>query len=139
MSDANRNTREHHKAIPADTLQDWAQFAARTFAMAVRVYSGLRLAEKHPVVHNLVISNVPGPPVPLSSMGARIDALYPLGPVFHGAGLNITVMSNNGSVHVGVIACREMMPKVWDLAEDFPKELEALRVAVQKAGDVKSP
>ncbi len=140
MCDANRNAKEHHRAIPADTLQDWAQFAApRTFGMAVRVYSGLRLAEKHPVVHNLVISNVPGPPVPLYFMGARIDALYPLGPVFHGAGVNITVMSNNGSVHVGVIACREMMPKVWDLAEDFPKELEALRVAVQKAAKKKPP
>jgi diacylglycerol O-acyltransferase / wax synthase len=140
MADANRNAKEHHKAIPADTLQDWAEFAApRTFGLAVRVYSGLRLAEKHPVVHNLVISNVPGPPVPLYFMGARIDALYPLGPVFHGAGLNITVMSNNGSVHVGVIACREMMPKVWDLADDFPKELEALRVAVEKAAKKKAP
>lgn len=138
MAAANRNAKEHHQAIPADTLQDWAEFAApRTFGMAVRVYSGLRLAEKHPVIHNLVISNVPGPPVPLYFMGARIDALYPLGPVFHGAGLNITVMSNNGAVHVGVIACREMMPKVWDLAEEFPRELEALRVAVATASPKK--
>ena len=58
----NRNAKEHHKAISADSLQDWAEFAApRTFGLAVRAYAGLRLAEKHPVVHNLVISNVPGP------------------------------------------------------------------------------
>ena len=56
--------------------------APRTFGLAVRTYANLRLAEKHPVVHNLVISNVPGPPVPLYFMGARIEALYPLGPVF---------------------------------------------------------
>ena len=98
MAEANRNAKDHHNAISADSLQDWAEFAApRTFGLAVRAYAGLRLAEKHPVVHNLVISNVPGPPVPLYFMGARIEALYPLGPVFHGAGLNITVMSNDGA------------------------------------------
>ena len=131
LAESNRNAKDHHNAISADSLQDWAEFAApRTFGLAVRAYAGLRLAEKHPVVHNLVISNVPGPPVPLYFMGARIDALYPLGPVFHGAGLNITVMSNHGQVHVGVIACRESMPDVDDLVRRFPEELEKLEKAV---------
>ena len=88
MAEANRNAKEHHQAISADSLQDWAEFAApRTFGLAVRAYAGLRLAERHPVVHNLVVSNVPGPPIPLYFMGARIVSLYPLGPVFHGAGI----------------------------------------------------
>ena len=132
MATANRHAKEHHKAISADSLQDWAEFAApRTFGLAVRAYAALRLAEKHPVVHNLVISNVPGPPLPLYFMGARIEGLHPLGPVFHGAGLNITVMSNNGRVGVGVISCRESMPDVDDLARRFPAELERLQKAVQ--------
>ncbi len=137
LATSNRNAKDHHKAISADSLQDWAEFAApRTFGLAVRAYAGLRLAEKHPVVHNLVISNVPGPPLPLFFMGARIEALHPLGPVFHGAGLNITVMSNNGRVGVGVIACRESMPDVDDLAQRFPAELERLREAVQSRDPV---
>lgn len=131
LAERNRNAKDHHNAISADALQDWAEFAApRTFGLAVRTYANLRLAEKHPVVHNLVISNVPGPPVPLYFMGARIAALYPLGPVFHGAGLNVTVMSNAGEVHVGVIACRESMPDADALARHFPAELERLRKAV---------
>jgi len=131
MSEANANAKDHHKAVPADTLQEWAEFAApRTFGLAVRMVSDLRLAERGPVIHNLVISNVPGPPVPLYFIGARIDALYPLGPVFHGAGLNITVMSNNGEMHIGAIACRELMPRVWDLADQFQAELEAMKAAV---------
>ncbi len=130
MASANRHAKEHHNAIDADTLQEWAEFAApRTFGLAVRLYSSWRLSERHPVVHNLVISNVPGPPVPLYFMGARVEALYPLGPVFHGAGLNITVMSNNGRVHVGVIACRELLPRVAELAALFPEELETLHKA----------
>ena len=131
MAERNKNAKEHHQAISADSLQDWAEFAApRTFGLAVRAYAGLKLPEKHPVVHNLVISNVPGPPVPLYFMGAEILALYPLGPVFHGAGLNITVMSNNGQMHVGIIACRESMPDVDDLVQRFPVELAALKAAV---------
>lgn len=130
----NADVKEHHGAIDADTLQDWAQFAApRTFGMAVRVYSRLRLAERHPVVHNLVVSNVPGPPVPVYFMGARIDALYPLGPVFHGAGLNITVMSNNGRMNVGVLACRELVPTVRELAALIPSELDAALEALSVA------
>lgn len=131
MSVANAHAKDHHTAVPADTLQEWAEFAApRTFGLAVRMVSDLRLAERAPVIHNLVISNVPGPPVPLYFVGARIDALYPLGPIFHGAGLNITVMSNNGQMHIGAIACKEQMPRVWDLVDQFPLELEAMRKAV---------
>ena len=131
LSESNRHAKEHAQAISADSLQDWAEFAApRTFGLAVRAYAALRLAEKHPVVHNLVISNVPGPPIPLYFMGAEILALVPLGPVFHGAGLNVTVMSNNGRMHVGIIACRESMPDVDELARRFPVELAQLKTAV---------
>lgn len=131
MSATNANAKEHHKAVPADTLQEWADFAApRTFGLAVRMVSGLKLADKTPVIHNLVISNVPGPPVPLYFLGARMDALYPMGPIFHGAGLNITVISNNGQMHIGAIACSEMMPRAWDLIDAFPAELEAMRKSV---------
>ena len=46
---------------------------------------------------------------------------------------NITVMSNNGEMHIGAIACRELMPRVWDLAEQFQAELEAMKAAVLDA------
>jgi diacylglycerol O-acyltransferase len=130
LATANANAKAHHKAIPADTLQEWAEFAApRTFGLAVRMVASLKLAEKGPVIHNLVISNVPGPPVPLYFMGARIDGLYPLGPIFHGAGLNVTVMSSNGKMHVGLIGCRDALPDIADLAEDFKAELDSLYAA----------
>ncbi len=91
------------------------------------------------MVHNLVISNVPGPPVPIYFLGAEVKGLYPLGPVFHGAGLNITVMSNNGEVHVGVIACRESMPDAEALVKHFPTELARLREAVDAAAAGATP
>jgi diacylglycerol O-acyltransferase len=130
LATSNANAKAHFGAIPAEALQEWAQFAApRTFGLAVRMVAGLKLAEKGPVIHNLVISNVPGPPVPLYFLGARIDGLYPLGPIFHGAGLNVTVMSAAGKMHVGLIACRDAVPDVDRLAADFQDELDALYAA----------
>jgi WS/DGAT/MGAT family acyltransferase len=134
IAEQNRVAKEHHKTLSASLLQDWAQFAApNTFALAVRVYSRLRLAERHPVIHNLVISNVPGPPMPIYFMGARITGFYPFGPIFHGAGLNVTVISNDGHLDVGLIACRELVPDVWDLADDLPLALEELLSAARRS------
>ena len=70
-------------------------------------------------------------------MGAKIEGLYPLGPIFHGAGLNITVMSSESKMHVGAIGCRELVPQPWKLTEKFPEELEALYDAT--VGQKKKP
>ncbi|MFE0023910.1 wax ester/triacylglycerol synthase family O-acyltransferase [Amycolatopsis sp. NPDC059021] len=127
LAEANRRSKAHHYDIDADMLADWAQFsAASMFGLAVRAYSALRLAEKHPVVHNLVVSNVPGPPMPLYLLGARITGLYPLGPVFHGAGLNITVLSNAGKVDVGLLGAKELVQDLWPLADALPDALAEL-------------
>lgn len=128
----NRGAKEEHKAIGADTLQKWAEFAApTTFSLASRLYSWMKLAERHPVVHNLVVSNVPGPPIPLYFAGAKLVALYPLGPVFHGAGLNVTVVSYMDSVFFGLIACREAAPQLWELVAAVPDALAELRKAAE--------
>nr|WP_285489248.1 WS/DGAT domain-containing protein [Amycolatopsis taiwanensis] len=127
IAENNRLAKQHHFSIDADMLADWAEFApARLLGLAMRAYSALRLADKHPVVHNLVISNVPGPPVPLYLLGARITGMYPLGPVFHGAGLNITVISSDGRVDVGLIGARELVPDLWSLADAVPDEMRQL-------------
>jgi diacylglycerol O-acyltransferase len=127
LAENNRLAKDHHYTIDADMLQDWAQFSAATaLGLAVRAYSALRLAERHPVVHNLVVSNVPGPPMPLYLLGARITGLHPLGPVFHGAGLNVTVISNAGRVDVGLIGARELVSDLWPLADALAPALEEL-------------
>ncbi len=123
-----KSAKDVHGAIGADALQNWAEFAApAVFARAARFYSASKLADRHPVVHNLVISNVPGPPVPLYSAGARVLAVYPFGPIIEGAGLNLTVLSNMGSVDFGAIACREMVPDLRDIATGFTESVEELR------------
>ena len=124
IRDANIVAKDHTKALDANLLTDWAQFTAPSvFGSAVRMYSRLRLSERHPVVHNLVISNVPGPNFPLYFLGGRIEQMLPLGPVFHGAGLNATVMSLDGKLHFGFIACKRSVPEPWPLAEAVTEAL----------------
>ena len=116
---ANDVAKEHSSAIGATLLQDWSQFAGpAVFGVAMRVYARSRLTESRPV-HNLVVSNVPGPQIPLYFLGAEVQGMYPLGPIFHGAALNITVMSLNGRLNVGLISCPELIPDLWDIADGF--------------------
>jgi len=126
IAHANSVAKEHSAAIGATLLQDWTQFAARTlFGPVMRLYANTRLTESRPV-YNLVISNVPGPQIPLYFLGCEVKATYPLGPIFHGSGLNITVMSLNGKLDVGTISCPELLPDLWELADDFYVALEEL-------------
>ncbi len=123
---ANSVAKQHSSAIGATLLQDWTQFAApAVFGVAMRLYASTNLAAARPV-HNLVVSNVPGPQLPLYFLGSEVKAMYPLGPIFHGSGLNITVMSLNGKLDVGIVSCPELLPDLWDLADDFEVALEEL-------------
>ena len=114
---APRGPRRTTTPIGARTLTDWAEWAApRTFGLASRLYSSMNLADSHRPIHNLVISNVPGPPFPLYLAGAEMVAAYPMGPIMDGAGLNITVLSYRDNVDIGFLACRDLVGDIWDLA-----------------------
>jgi diacylglycerol O-acyltransferase len=117
--------KNHSSAISPTLLQDWAQLAARAvFGGVFRVVADSPLIGNP--VHNLIISNVPGPQATLYFLGCEVEAMYPLGPLFHGCGLNITAMSLNGKLNVGVLSCPELLPDPWRLADDFDAALEEL-------------
>lgn len=127
ISEYNVTSKNHNEALGANMLQDWSQFASpAVFGAAMRVYASLKLAERHPVVSNLVISNVPGPPVPLYFLGAQVKGMFPMGPIFHGSGLNITVMSLNGKLDVGVVSCTDLVPQLHALTLGFDSALDEL-------------
>ena len=83
---------------------------------------------------NVTISNVPGPPFPLYCAGSRMVALYPMGPIGDGLALNITVMSYLGSMYFGLVAGRDAVPDVWDLARGINQSLDDLKKAADAAG-----
>jgi hypothetical protein len=117
-----------HEDIGGNTLEEWAELAAPAMlARGARLYSQLRLADRHPPIHNLVVSNVPGPQFPLYLAGAELQANYPVSVVTDGMGLNITVMSYRGHLDFGIVADREQMPDVARLMDWLGEELDALK------------
>ncbi|HEY2429634.1 MAG TPA: wax ester/triacylglycerol synthase family O-acyltransferase [Acidimicrobiales bacterium] len=122
--------KEVHQALGAEMLADWSELTPpKPFSAWMRLYSKLRLADHHAPPQNVVISNVPGPTEPLYITGARLAELYSVGPILEGIGLNITVWSYLGTLYIGLISCRELMPDLWDLASLLPEALDELTCA----------
>lgn len=75
--------------------------------------------------YNMLVTNVPGPPLPLYLLGARIEALYPYAPLFDRQGLGIALFSYAGKLSWGIVGD-------WDLAPDLSEFADAIRRAFQR-------
>jgi diacylglycerol O-acyltransferase len=126
--EALRVMKERHRALPAELLQDANNFIPpAVFSRAARLTFRLSTSRPGRPPWNLVISNVPGPRLPLYMAGARLEANYPVSVITDGMGLNITVMSYLGHLDFGIVADRQQMPDVDRLMGWLGDELDALR------------
>jgi len=89
----------------------------------------LHLGDRGNQPMNLVVSNVPGPRVPLYLGGAPMVHYYPVSPVAEGQGLNITVQSYQDELDFGLVGDRELVPDIWDLMTLITDEIDALMEA----------
>ncbi|MEP7181953.1 MAG: wax ester/triacylglycerol synthase family O-acyltransferase [Betaproteobacteria bacterium] len=89
------------------------------FGALASLYGRSGLADALPPLANVVISNVPGSPVPLYVAGARMRTYWPLSIVEHGVGLNITVMSYAGDLGFGFTAARCAVGDAGELVADL--------------------
>jgi hypothetical protein len=132
---SNARAKELNAMVGGETLLQWAEhFWLNGFSLGARLYSLVHGADHHPVMHNLILSNVPGPPMPLYLAGARLAGIYPLGPLMDGAGLNVTILSEEDRVGFGIVACPELVPDVWQIAEAIPKALHEIRDCARSVG-----
>lgn len=95
------------------------------------LYGRSGLAGAVPPVANVVVSNVPGPAVPLYTAGARMVSYWPLSIVEHGVGLNLTVMSYAGALGFGFTAAADAVADARALTRALQQELAALTAATQ--------
>ncbi len=130
IHEGTKGAKEEHQALGATTLQNWAEHATpNVFAAAARLYTGMKLADRHRPVANLVVSNVPGPDFPLYLAGSQLLGMFPLGPVMDGMGLNITIMSYLGVLYWGLASDSRAVPRLWDVAAAIPHALSELMAA----------
>jgi WS/DGAT/MGAT family acyltransferase len=101
-------------------------FPPALIAAAARLFTGLRLEQVVPPVYNVIVSDVRGSPVDLYVVGARVEAIYPLGPLLMGAALNVTALSNRDGMDLGFLATPEAVPDPWELAERSEAALATL-------------
>lgn len=59
---------------------------------------------------HVVISNVPGPQIPLYLAGARVNMMMGMGPLLDTMGLFHAVISGAGKITINFVSCREMLP-----------------------------
>jgi WS/DGAT/MGAT family acyltransferase len=95
-------------------------------APMARLYSQTRLADRMPVVANVLVSNVRGPEFPLFVRDARLEQMYPLGPLLEGVGLNLTVVSYVDRIHFGLIGCPDVVGDLAGLRDALAFALDEL-------------
>lgn len=108
--------------------------------LALNAYGKSGIASRLPMVANLAISNVPGPPVPLYLAGARFLTFHPLSIIMHGLALNITIQTYAGQVDFGIVADKKALPHAQDLARAIEAAFaEAKSLLMPAALPVKTP
>ncbi len=126
-------------AVGARELSEVSKLApAMVSGIATRLYSRLGLANQLSPMFNTVVTNVPGPPVPLYMAGARMVTSMGIGPVMDSMGLFHAVTSYCGVIQITVTACREMMPDPAFYAECMQKSIDEY-VALGEAGVKPAP
>jgi WS/DGAT/MGAT family acyltransferase len=107
------------QSVGADTLVRIGGFAPPTLhALGARAASGFSKR-----IFNLVVTNVPGPQVPLYAAGGRMLEVFPVVPLLRGQALSIGITSYDGNVYFGLNADRDSMGDVDLLADLIEQEV----------------
>ena len=114
------------QAVGAEILTGLTDFAPPTIAsQAARLQSAQRF-------FNLVVTNIPGPQIPLYVLGREMQALYPMVPLALNQAVCVGIMSYNGRIQFGLIGDYDAMSDLDSLALDLEAAIEELSAAAPK-------
>jgi WS/DGAT/MGAT family acyltransferase len=120
-----RRLKESNQALGADLLSSVTEWTGTTLLSI-----GTRL-QNIGRTHNLVVTNVPGPQVPLYLLGAPLHEAYPIGPLFQHQAVIIALFSYAGRLFWGLNADAMLVPDLADLRHDLEASFQEL---VEAAG-----
>jgi WS/DGAT/MGAT family acyltransferase len=119
--------KESGQAVGAQVLTTLSGFAPPTvMAQAARLQARQRL-------FNVVVTNIPGPQIPLYLLGRELDALFPMVPLAKNTALGIAIMSYNGALNFGLTADYDALDDVETLAEELRSAIDELSAAASPA------
>jgi diacylglycerol O-acyltransferase / wax synthase len=117
IAQSTRVAKEQERLHRGRVLGDLAQIAAPGLVSRVaRAVAGGKLFDRVRPPFNVMISGVKGPDFPLYCAGSRVAALYPVGPIAEGVGLNVTIFSYLDQLHFGLLSCRKLLPELNDFS-----------------------
>ena len=113
------------RAVGADRIAELGGFAPPTLhALGARATAGLTRR-----MFNLVVTNVPGPQLPLYASGARMTEMFPILPLAPGQAMSIALSSYDGGMFYGVNGDRDAVPDLQTVAELIEESLAELVAA----------
>ena len=128
ISQAMLGIKDSGQAVGAQVLTGLSGFAPPTImAQAARLQARQRM-------FNLVVTNVPGPQIPLYVLGRELQAIYPMVPLADNTALGIAIMSYNGSLYFGLNADYDALSDVETLADELRSAIEELLAAASEPG-----
>jgi WS/DGAT/MGAT family acyltransferase len=124
------NSKAMTNAVGARTLADYSKLIPSGLAgLGARLYTRVGAANMHAPAFNCVVTNIPGPRVPLYFCGAKMLAMYGTAPVFDSMGLINPVYSYGDTIAVSFTADRDMLPDPDNYAQALRESFEALKAA----------
>ncbi len=130
VHEAMQDLKSSGQAVGAEVITKLGDFAPSTImSQAARLQARQRF-------FNLVVTNVPGPQIPLYVAGRRLLALYPVVPLAQRQALGIAIMSYHGSLGFGLLADYDGLDDLEDLAADLEAAIADL---ARTAGDGPTP
>jgi len=133
------NSKAMTNAVGARTLADYSKLIPSGLAgLGARLYTRVGAANMHAPAFNCVVTNIPGPRVPLYFCGAKMLAMYGTAPVFDSMGLINPVYSYGDTIAVSFTADRDMLPDPENYASALRESFEALKTAAGGATPAKA-
>jgi len=127
IAQSTRVAKEQERLHRGRALGDLAQIAVPGLVSRVaRAVAGSKMFDRVRPPFNVMVSGVKGPDFSLFCAGSRVSALYPVGPVAEGVGLNVTIFSYLDQLHFGLLGCRKLIPELNDLAVSIDDALGEL-------------
>ena len=127
LSQVTRASKEVRSMLGNDLMEQRAEVVPpQLYRSTVRIWSRTRLANRVRPPINLVASNVAGPRQPIQFGPIDLEALYSVGPILEGIGLNLTAWSYVDALHISALGCAASLPDPWRLVDALPGALAEL-------------